>query len=150
MNPTVEREGNAAWDEDRIRAAFPGKYLSVTSFRRDGTPVATPVWFVQEDDHLLVETGAASYKVKRIRGNPSVTIAPCTATGRVRGDQVSARAEVLGPAAVERMRRLAAGKYRVDRILILPIYRAVQALRRKKVDAGPEGESVVLAITPGA
>jgi hypothetical protein len=49
--------------------AFPGKYLSITSFRRDGTGKATPVWFVQEDGCLLVETDAGSYKVRRIRRN---------------------------------------------------------------------------------
>jgi Pyridoxamine 5'-phosphate oxidase len=66
-------------------AAFPGKYLSLTSFRRDGTGVATPVWFVEADGRLLVETDAGSYKVWRIRRDPRVTIAPCSATGRLRG-----------------------------------------------------------------
>src|SRR5512141_1567688 len=37
---------------------FKGKYLSLTSFKRDGTGVATPVWFVAENGHLLVETDA--------------------------------------------------------------------------------------------
>jgi len=148
LKTAVERAGNLPWDGDRIKAAFPGKYLSVTSFRRDGTAVATPVWFVLEGEHLLVETGAASYKVKRIRRNRSVSIAPCTASGRLRGEQVSARAEVLGPEALERVRRLAARKYRADKILILPIYRAIQAVRHKAVNAVPEGDPVVLAITP--
>lgn len=47
--------------------ALPGKYLSLTSFRRDGTGVATPVWFVEARGRLLVETDAASYKVRRGR-----------------------------------------------------------------------------------
>jgi uncharacterized protein len=41
---------------------IPGKYLSITSFRRDGTGVATPVWFIQEGGRLLVQTGASSGK----------------------------------------------------------------------------------------
>ena len=45
--------------------AFPGKYLSLTSFRRDGTGVATPVWFVETGGRLLVETDAASYNWPR-------------------------------------------------------------------------------------
>ena len=56
---------------------FGGKYLSITSFKRDGSGVATPVWFVQEDGRLLVETDANSGKVKRIRRNPQVLVAPC-------------------------------------------------------------------------
>jgi uncharacterized protein len=69
--------------------AFPGKYLSITSFRRDGTGKATPVWFVQEGGCLLVETDASSYKVRRIRRNPRVMVAPCGPTGRLRGEPVT-------------------------------------------------------------
>lgn len=50
----------------------PGKHLSVTSFRADGAPVAAPVWFVQDDGRLFVETDAASCRVRRIRRNPAV------------------------------------------------------------------------------
>ncbi len=137
-SPALEREG------EHPKMAFPGKYLSVTSFRGDGTPVATPVWFVQERRRLLVETEATSYKVTRIRSNPAVSVAPCTASGRLRGEQVSAKAQVLGPDALEPVRRLMARKYRVDKILVLPIYRAIQRLRHKR--AG-RGDSVILAIT---
>jgi PPOX class probable F420-dependent enzyme len=124
---------------------FSGKYLSITSFRRDGSAVATPVWFVQEGRRLLIETEATSGKVKRIRRNSSVLVAPCTATGRLRTEQVGARAELLGPEELKRVRALMARKYRFDRIFILPVYRAVQALRRK---ARPGGEAVIVAVTP--
>jgi PPOX class probable F420-dependent enzyme len=124
--------------------AFTGKYLSVTTFRRDGTGVATPVWFVPEEGRLLVETGADSYKVRRIRRNPAVTIAPCTATGRLRGAPVPARAELLPDAEVARVRRLVADRYRFDLRLIRPV-RAVQALFRR---GRPTVASTVVAITP--
>lgn len=122
-----------------------GKYLSLTSYRRDGTPVATPVWFVTENGRLLVSTDAGSYKVKRIRRNPVVSIAACTASGRLRGEPVEARAEILpdgdGPHVDELMKR----KYRVDRVLVLPLYRAVMRLRGKQQAAG---KPAYLAITP--
>jgi uncharacterized protein len=129
--------------------AFPGKYLSVTTFKRDGTPVATPVWFVQDGGRLLIETESTSGKVKRIRHNPEVLVAPCTASGKLRGDQVSARAEILGEDALPAMRRIAAEKYRVDRVLVLPIFRAVQALSHKGTT---HGAPVVVAFTvhPGS
>jgi len=123
---------------------FGGKYLSVTSFYRDGTPVATPVWFVHQGGRLLLETGADTYKVRRIRANPSVLIASCTATGRLRSRQVSARAEILGPEALEPTRKLMARKYRLDRIFILPLYRVVQRVRNKPTG---DGESVIVEIT---
>ena len=121
-----------------------GKYLSLTSFRRDGAGVATPVWFVEEDGRFFVKTGRDSYKVKRIARDPSVTIAECTASGRLRSDPQPARAEILPPSEAQRAEELMARKYRVDRILILPLYRAVQWLRRRS----SEGDSVYLAITP--
>ena len=76
---------------------FPGKYLSIISLKRNGAGVATPVWFVQQGGRLLVQTEADSGKVKRIRHNPQVLIAPCTATGRLLADPVPARAELLPP-----------------------------------------------------
>jgi uncharacterized protein len=124
--------------------AFTGKYLSITSYKRDGTAVATPVWFVSDAGRLLAVTDADSYKVKRIRHNPAVTIYPCTATGRLRGAPVTAHAVLLDDSQTDRVEQLIAHKYRADIIFIKPI-RALQAA----VHLGrPRGKSVVLAITP--
>jgi PPOX class probable F420-dependent enzyme len=124
--------------------AFTGKYLSMTTFRPDGSGVATPVWFVRAHGRLLVETGVDSYKVRRIRRDPAVTIAGCTATGRLRGNTVPGRAELLPDAETERVHRLIARKYRTDLILIRPI-RAIQALLRR---GRPAPKPVIVAITP--
>jgi uncharacterized protein len=124
---------------------FTGKYLSVTSFKRDGTGVATPVWFVADDGHLLIETDAASGKARRIRRNASVSVAPCSAGGRLKGTAVAAHAEFLPESERARVERLIGRKYRVDRVLVLPIYRAVQRLRGR---ATAEEQPVVLQITP--
>jgi PPOX class probable F420-dependent enzyme len=74
---------------------FRGKYLSLTSYKRDGTAVATPVWFIEQDGRLLVQTDLGSGKVKRIRANPVVSVALCNGMGHLRGEQVKGRAEVL-------------------------------------------------------
>ena len=124
--------------------AWNGKYVSVTSFKRDGTGVATPVWFVAENGHLLVETDAASFKAGRIQRNPEVTVALCGASGRLHGEPVTARAEFLPESERLRVERLLARKYRVDRIVVLPIYRAAQRLLgRRRTPTEP----VVLSIT---
>ena len=73
IGPPVERP--VVDPELGLEARFPGKYLSLTSFKRDGTGVATPVWFVVDDPRLLVKTGRDSLKVSRIRRNPAVLIA---------------------------------------------------------------------------
>ena len=125
---------------------FDGKYLSLTSFRRDGTEVATPVWFVADDGRLLVETDAGSYKVKRIRRDPHVRIAVSDMRGRPRGDTVDADAEILPDSERPRVERLLARKYRFDRLAVLPLYRLVMRLRGR----APHGDEhpVALAITP--
>lgn len=129
--------------EPDLSALFKGKYLSLTSFRRDGTGVATPVWFVPEGGQLLVLTGAESFKAKRIRRDPSVTIAPCSAAGRLRGEPVRARAEILPASELSRVEQLMVRKYKIDRLVVLPIYRAVRRLRGFQDDGG----SVVIAVT---
>ena len=91
-----------------------------------------------------MKTGADTHEVRRLRRNPSVTVATCTATGRLRGEQVTARAELLAESEVERVERLTPDKYRVDMIFIKPIRALQAALRRGK----PRAKSVLVAITP--
>ena len=71
------------------------RFVSITTSRRDGTPVATPVWVVAFDDHLYAWTGSQTGKVKRIRNNPAVVLAPCTRRGTVTGPAVPAQAVVV-------------------------------------------------------
>ena len=128
-------------------AQFRGKYLSLTTFKRDGTGMATPVWFVAEASTILVITGADSHKARRIHQNPAVTVAECTASGRLRSAPVPARAQILPCHQAPRARQLMARKYRLDQIVILPVYRAVQTIRHRRRH---HTESVVLIITPGS
>ena len=108
-------------------AAIPGKYLSITSYRRDGSGVSTPVWFATEGDRLLVMTDSRSGKVKRIRRNPYVTIAPCSAKGKPKAKGMPAHAKILPASEVERSKRLIERKYRSDLLFVRPV-RAIQRL----------------------
>ena len=71
-------------------------------------------------------------------------VAGCKPSGRVTGERVAARAQILPPSELEPTQALIAHKYRVDRGLILPVYNLVQRLRGLR----PSGEGAVLAITP--
>ena len=123
---------------------FRGRYLSITSYKRDGRGVSTPVWFVARDGRLLVETDAASGKIKRIRRNPQIQVAACTASGRPRGKQVPAVAEILPDSEIATVERLIADKYRFDMIIFRPL-RFVQA----RLHMGrPRTEPAILGITP--
>ena len=64
------------------------KYLNLRSFKKDGQPVDTPVWFALLDERAVVFTDGTSYKVKRIRRNPRVEIARCDFSGKVLGPWV--------------------------------------------------------------
>jgi len=61
------------------------KYISLRSFKKNGEPVDTPVWFAESDGRLVVFTDGTSYKVKRIRRNPSVQLARCDVRGKLLG-----------------------------------------------------------------
>jgi PPOX class probable F420-dependent enzyme len=71
------------------------KYCTVVSFRRDGTPVATPVWFGLDGDRLFFRSLASGAKLKRIRRDARVLVAPCTSRGRPSGPPFEASARVL-------------------------------------------------------
>ena len=71
------------------------KYISLASFRKNGDPVHTPVWFGEKDDKLYVMTRSDSGKYKRIRNNPRVGVAPCTMRGKITGPEFAATARML-------------------------------------------------------
>jgi PPOX class probable F420-dependent enzyme len=80
--PTAERRGTLADLAEE-------KYVSITTFRRDGTPASTPVWVVSDDPHrLLIATGADTWKVRRIKSDPHVRVAGCSARGAVHGGTI--------------------------------------------------------------
>jgi PPOX class probable F420-dependent enzyme len=86
-----------------------------------------------------------SYKVKRIRRNDNVTVAPCNAMGRVTGDVVPAHAAILSADDLPRVERLLHRKYRLDYIFVLPIYLLVQRLRGRPLRYETP---MILSITP--
>jgi uncharacterized protein len=95
------------------------KYMSLTTFRRDGTPVPTTVWVVRDGASLAFMTQGELGKVKRIRANPKVTVAPCTFRGKPLGDPVTGRAELVTGEDMKRIRGRVQKKYGLLGRLIL-------------------------------
>ncbi len=83
-----------AWSTASLRGH---KYCLLTSYRSSGKPVSTPVWFGIEAGRLYIRSGAEDGKVKRIRRNPDVLVAPCTARGRPLGSPMKGAARILEP-----------------------------------------------------
>lgn len=99
------------------------KYISLTSFRKTGAGVATPVWFGEENGKLYVMTMNDSGKSKRIRNNPQVRVAPCTIRGKVTGPDSAATARLLPKEDFARARKTITRKYWMAR-LTQPVSRA--------------------------
>lgn len=114
-------------------------YVLLTTFRKDGTPVPTPIWAVAEDGKLYVWTVTDSWKVKRLRRNPAVTLQPCDYKGTPRGEVLHGTGRILDAAGTARVRRLIRRKYRLTGPLVI----LGSLLRRGK--AGTVG----IELTPG-
>ncbi len=95
------------------------KYISLTTFRKTGLGVATPVWFGEQDGKLYVMTRSDMGKTKRIRNNPQVRIAPCTMRGKVIGPEFPAVARLLPPAEHQSARQTLNRKYWMARIPLI-------------------------------
>jgi PPOX class probable F420-dependent enzyme len=77
------------------------KYVLLTTFTKDGRPKPTPIWIAPDGDRALVITEKNSWKVKRIRNTPRVTLAVCDMKGNVKGESVEAVATVLDDTQTE-------------------------------------------------
>jgi PPOX class probable F420-dependent enzyme len=127
-----------------LDALFPGRFLSVTSFNREGRGVATPLWFVSDGERLFALTDLHSAKVRRMRHNPRVLVAPCRASGKLRGEPLPARAEVLTESTdLERARELLIRRYKISYRLVMLIYRLGRRLRGRSSVA----DGAALAVT---
>jgi PPOX class probable F420-dependent enzyme len=100
------------------------KHLNLETFRKTGTGVRTPVWFVQDISHtkpsvtvFYVYSEADAGKVKRLRNNSHVRVAPCTVTGSVRGMWIDGRARICDDSEAAHGQQLLRQKYGALKIL---------------------------------
>jgi PPOX class probable F420-dependent enzyme len=71
------------------------QYILLTTFTKDGRAKPTPIWAAVDGDRLLVITQEKSWKVKRIRNTPRVTLATCSMNGRPTSEAVEGTAAIL-------------------------------------------------------
>lgn len=88
------------------------RYVNLESYKRDGGGVLTPVWVAPLDDKLVIFTLSESYKVKRVRRNPKVRLAPCDVRGGLRGPFHEGTCRVVeDPATIARAHAAMRRKY---------------------------------------
>ncbi len=116
------------------------KYISLTTFRKTGVPVRTPVWFGEEDGKLYVMTRSDSGKYKRLRNNSAVRIAPCTMAGRITGPEYPAEARILAEEDWPHARKAIQRKYWLARLPIWSRKNVYLEMNVSPADRRPEGE----------
>jgi hypothetical protein len=91
------------------------KYCVLITYKKDGTPMPSPLWFGVGDGKVYAETGANDWKVKRIRNNPNVRVAPCNTRGAPTGPPFLGTARIVDKteeAAADRFIQANYGWYR--------------------------------------
>ncbi|MFC8792562.1 PPOX class F420-dependent oxidoreductase [Streptomyces cinereoruber] len=90
-----------------------GRYVSLTTFRKNGTGVATPVWYAVEGSELYAWTRTDSWKVKRLRNDPRVEAAVCDMRGNIPegAARVTGEARLVTGEELRRVRKLLLRKY---------------------------------------
>jgi len=105
------------------------EFLSLETYRKNGQTIKSPMWFAQDNDALYLWTMADTSKVKRIRNNPHVNIAPCKRMGEVTGEWMTAHATIddspIVVAQVEAMLLKKVG-------LFFRIFRLIDAIRDRQ------------------
>jgi hypothetical protein len=114
--------------EDLVRFADQRTVL-LTTYRRDGRGVGTPVNLAVDNGRAYVRTYESAWKLKRIRNNPIVQIAPSTARGKPTGPALRASARIISGEEAERARRAINRKHPLLHGVVVPMF---HRLRREK------------------
>ena len=107
-----------------VRALLPfvdQKTIVLTTFRRDGTPVSTPINIAVDGDHAFIRSFAKAWKVRRLRNNPLVELAPSTTLGTATGPAIRARARLLDDRESRTAARALARKHPLLQGVLVPV-----------------------------
>jgi len=109
----------------------------LTTYKRDRSPVATPVSIAVDGGRAFVRTYDQAWKAKRLRRNPEVEIAPSTLLGKPTGEATRARARLLGPEESAHAAALLARKNRILQGLLVPAYHRLRGYRTLHYELTP-------------
>lgn len=92
------------------------QYMNIETYRKTGEALRTPVWFVEANGELCFTTEARSGKVKRLRRNPAVRVAPCKVNGELVGDWHPGTARFLSEDEIPMVKRIYSRKYGIQKV----------------------------------
>jgi len=87
------------------------KYINFETYKKDGTPVRTPVWFVIDKDLIYVITRDSTGKVKRLKNNQDVRIVSCSFKGEPKNEWVKGKTEMITGEEADKAIKLRKKKY---------------------------------------
>jgi len=94
------------------------KYINLETYKKDGTPIRTPVWFVIDKELIYIITRDSTGKVKRLKNNHDVRIVPCSFKGEPKNDWVKGKAEMITGEEADEIIKLRKKKYGMSARLI--------------------------------
>jgi|SRR5262245_12832875 len=109
----------------------------LTTYRRNGTPVGTPVNIAVEGGRAFVRTWDLAWKIKRIRNNPEVEIAPSTVTGKPTGPAIRARARILIDDESAHAGQLLARKHPILHGILVPLVHRLRGNKTMHIEVTP-------------
>ena len=104
------------------------KYCVLVSYRKNGQAMPSPLWFGVADGKLYFHTSADGFKVKRIRNNPDVRVAPCTSRGKPVGPPFTGKARVLAGDEAPGAERALKSNYGLSRRMYMAFVGSVDAV----------------------
>ena len=97
--------------EDKLSLFLDQKYVNLETYKKDGTPVRTPVWFMIDSDIVYVVTREKTGKVKRLKNNQNIKIVPCSFKGKPESEWIKGIAQNVTGEEAEKAIKLRKKKY---------------------------------------
>ncbi len=110
----------------------------LTTYKRDGTAVSTPVTIAVDADHAYIRTWDGAGKAKRMRNNPAVLVAPSTVRGRATGPAIAARSRLLDGEEARRAARAIARRQVLLQGVLVPLYHKLARYRTLHYELTPD------------
>jgi len=96
---------------DLLEQFYKQKYINHETYKRDNTPIKTPVWFVIDNDLIYIITRESTGKVKRLKNNQNVRIVPCSFKGEIKSEWVNGKAQKIMGSEADKVIELRKKKY---------------------------------------
>ena len=98
--------------DSRLEPFVDQKYISLETYKKDETPIKTPVWFIIENDQIYITTKETTGKVKRLRNNHNGRIAVCSMKGDIKSNWINVGLQMVNEDTdIEKIVKLRKKKY---------------------------------------